>query len=1433
MCSRILVKNLNPETSGDALSLFLERYFGGVDVDPATHIEYSADKTSALVSLGQDIEDIENLVKDAKPLEGNVLSITEAPPIDSILITNIPKGVTEDHVELYFAQEKVGGGEIEESLTLCNLDRGYAVLTFEDPKVVETVTARKHVLLKVPVNVVAHNRCLGLPAHLETSGGEELNNVDGNIEPPGHIPVSLGSFKLETQDTELIASNNDASLRVHSPSHETVSTEKKSPEAVIEEEQTSNAYVTLLPPTNKTSPVYPTHLTRSQPTQSKATTFKDQDKDDHVTFNPLMSEMKPMATVLPVKSSPQSAYDNANTTRALIGDPDPVDFQTYLEPVPHALGLDDGYVLVKPVSNRNPAAAAPPAQTRPPAAEEPHETLTSGIYCSIHDSQLESRFNEKFILNDQNRPGSPGQKLSPARTSQQPRFSAMEGRSLPSLPVDAKMSHTRHSNIQNGQQVSPTDHSRQDNLEMATVTCQTKAKALLLKRENLQHVTIKDTNVEIRGTRDQVMKSQIEVYEKMDEMVEKTWGLSQRLQNVFKNAAVRDLINREVSKKQLKVEWTLGLDGLTVTAFEATVADKTIKMIIALTESKKHVVQKESQPLLEMKTLKDMVQKFNQTRNAVIECGNTEVVIEGIKQDVTTGLSLIQKYFQENTIVSSTIPVDKKGKLSYLKTHCEARIKGAVRQPKTKMGISFNFKDNHLTVSGVREDVEQFKDEVNKLLKEIGHVTFQGSTPGMFHFLTRQQLGQSLLKSLESQHQCVIEVEARQRPPITPRNSTHSSPRGAAAAYSSDEDEDRPRSRNRGSRDRGRDNASDTMWKTGGITVTLQQGDITKEKRSSVLVNVVGKDLNLEHGQIARQFLRVGGQELQDELSTVSASFGEVVVTRKYGSLSENCEVVYHVVLPTYSRGKGEKILSRVISECLQMASKDDLTSIAFPSIGCGNLKYSPPLVAQTILEECQKLSKGRTSLKYVNLMVYDANTFQDFQDELASKSGGRSPRGRHSRQHSQDHDQTTSFEPKEIRQPYPVFHIFAESQVKAQAVRRSVESALKENCDKQVVPIDKHLMRQFGGREFGKLESEIAKKGVELRIDKRRPEVIITGERSSVAMAKSDILEFVNKKLLSGSVGDLDSQRQREEKKSFQRGGNRVKYVQFLAGSLDNNEPDYWTHFTNPLKTMFSNVKGLITGKSQKPYKLVRLHDDDATFNEVVQLMIQTFDSSKVGQGRDAHGLTHRRLHITKVQRIENPKLYHRYAGRRREFCLEAVRGEIKALHKLRSVRIRQVETQRVIQTLPNLSRNYDLVEEINECYLFHGTKAEAVEGMLMSGPTEKLGQDTGMFGRGIYCAEKSTKADQYSDPKTARQTQNLQMIIMRVLLGKVFHCTATKKYSKPPCMDPTCGTADICTKHPQYDSICGDVQKLFREFVIYDQQLCYPEFLVTYNRA
>jgi hypothetical protein len=44
------------------------------------------------------------------------------------------------------------------------------------------------------------------------------------------------------------------------------------------------------------------------------------------------------------------------------------------------------------------------------------------------------------------------------------------------------------------------------------------------------------------------------------------------------------------------------------------------------------------------------------------------------------------------------------------------------------------------------------------------------------------------------------------------------------------------------------------------------------------------------------------------------------------------------------------KLLDELIKTCMEQALKDNMTSIAFPALGCGNFKYDPRDVAGCFL---------------------------------------------------------------------------------------------------------------------------------------------------------------------------------------------------------------------------------------------------------------------------------------------------------------------------------------------------------------------------------------------------------------------------------------------------------------------------------------------------
>jgi len=57
----------------------------------------------------------------------------------------------------------------------------------------------------------------------------------------------------------------------------------------------------------------------------------------------------------------------------------------------------------------------------------------------------------------------------------------------------------------------------------------------------------------------------------------------------------------------------------------------------------------------------------------------------------------------------------------------------------------------------------------------------------------------------------------------------------------------------------------------------------------------------------------------------------------------------------------------------------------------------------------------------------------------------------------------------------------------------------------------------------------------------------------------------------------------------------------------------------------------------------------------------------------------------------------------------------------------------------------NKSLIGEINEYFLFHGTKKSGLKSIENQGLDSRLSNNS-MFGTGVYFAESSTKADQYA---------------------------------------------------------------------------------------
>jgi len=135
-------------------------------------------------------------------------------------------------------------------------------------------------------------------------------------------------------------------------------------------------------------------------------------------------------------------------------------------------------------------------------------------------------------------------------------------------------------------------------------------------------------------------------------------------------------------------------------------------------------------------------------------------------------------------------------------------------------------------------------------------------------------------------------------------------------------------------------------------------------------------------------------------------------------------------------------------------------------------------------------------------------------------------------------------------------------------------------------------------------------------------------------------------------------------------------------------------------------------------------------------------------------------------------------------------------------------------------------LSSECNEWYLFHGTNPTAAKSICSSDfKLSFAGDNTGtLYGRGLYFAESITKSDEYAKPSP---DGTYAVLLCRILGGRV-------KYSDEVSPDVE-DLVHSVTEGP-YDTILGDREKCrgtYREFVIFDTEDVYPEYLIEYKRV
>mmetsp|Transcript_9528 Transcript_9528/g.16634 ORF Transcript_9528/g.16634 Transcript_9528/m.16634 type:complete len:602 (+) Transcript_9528:26-1831(+) len=262
---------------------------------------------------------------------------------------------------------------------------------------------------------------------------------------------------------------------------------------------------------------------------------------------------------------------------------------------------------------------------------------------------------------------------------------------------------------------------------------------------------------------------------------------------------------------------------------------------------------------------------------------------------------------------------------------------------------------------------------------------------------------------------------------------------------------------------------------------------------------------------------------------------------------------------------------------------------------------------------------------------------------------------------------------------------------------------------------------------------------------------------------------------------------------------------------------PSYWD--TSLMKGMeVSAGTGLSLSKDTDTnfWATVPLSDTEV---QVLQSLVDA--SFRKRYTRDRKGATvPDALLVVKAVRVQNALNWMEY-----EKALADVKRDLAELKSKGSSVMVSVENLKTADILPK-DEKFNLDLDANCAWLFHGTQDAAADAIIKGDfRIDKSGSNAGtLYGRGVYLAESCSKSDEYS----AENSQGLRcMLLCRAILGNINYCA-----EKRP--DPN-RVAESCVSGP-FHSVLGDREKVhntFREFVVYDDDQVYPEYVFWYRRV
>lgn len=159
------------------------------------------------------------------------------------------------------------------------------------------------------------------------------------------------------------------------------------------------------------------------------------------------------------------------------------------------------------------------------------------------------------------------------------------------------------------------------------------------------------------------------------------------------------------------------------------------------------------------------------------------------------------------------------------------------------------------------------------------------------------------------------------------------------------------------------------------------QGDITQQDTEAI-GNAANSHL-AGGGGVDGAIHRAGGRSIMDELKAKykGCPTGSAVLTEG-GNLK--AKYVIHAVGPIYSGSpKDAQLLSSAYRMCLELCTRHNISSIAFPSISTGIYGYPVEEASRVALKTVKDYLEDHQEIKLVRFVLFDSKTYRIYEEAL------------------------------------------------------------------------------------------------------------------------------------------------------------------------------------------------------------------------------------------------------------------------------------------------------------------------------------------------------------------------------------------------------------------------------------------------------------------